>query len=313
MYSNEDMKKIAKIFIVIFLCSEMQPSVTQNNSYEQRVLYYSSHVNTTQASFSNAQHHASIRLKDHDQNFGNGHICSGVVIGPSVVLTTAQCVYNYNKNKPYHPSELKVVLASLSRYQLQEQTLIYSVTHSYQPKTFDTLRLRDNVAILMLERDIPEMNEYVQAITLPQAKVYNTNWYDKQNGGQFKVTTWLKTHEDLHLNHLMLLNASQVSDETCLQYYGKTLFTTGMLCINTNESLQEDFGSPLFVDNKLVGLRSLASGHLSPAIYTDVSHHAKWISEIIGDGTNQNSSIWGSMGFLLLTYVALKRSKFMKL
>lgn len=48
----------------------------------------------------------------------------------------------------------------------------------------------------MLERDIPEINEYVQAITVPQAKMYNTNnWYDKQNGGKLKVTTWLKTNE----------------------------------------------------------------------------------------------------------------------
>lgn len=111
----------------------------------------------------------------------------------------------------------------------------------------------------------------------------------------------------------MLLNASKASDDTCLQYYGKTIYTTGMLCVNTNESLNEDFGSPLFVDNKLVGLRSFASNQLSPTIYTDVSHHAKWIREVIGDGSNQNSSVWGTMGFLLLTFVALKRTKCMKL
>lgn len=102
---------------------------------------------------------------------------------------------SYNKNKPYHPSELKIVLASISRYQRQKQTLIFSVTHSYQPHTFDALSLRDNMAILMLEQDIPQMNEYVKPITLTQTQMYNTNWYDKQNGGKFKVTTWLKTKE----------------------------------------------------------------------------------------------------------------------
>ncbi|KAM7347098.1 granzyme M [Cochliomyia hominivorax] len=313
MYLNENIRKIAKIFIVVFLCSEMQSSVTQNSTYEDRILYYSPDLNSTEASFRTAQHHASIRLKEHDQPFGDGHICSGVVIAPSVVLTTAQCIYNYNKNKPYHPSELKVVLASMTRYQRQEQTLIYGVTHTYQPKTFNALKLHDNVAALMLDRDIPKINEYVKPITLPQTKLYNTNWYEKQNGGQFQVTTWLKTNDGLILNNLMLLNVSKLNDGTCEQYYGKTIYTNGMLCFNTNESLNKDFGSPVFVDNKLVGLRSFAAHHLAPAIYTDISHHAKWIQEVIGDGSNQNSSLWGSLVFLLLTFITLKRSKFIKI
>lgn len=83
----------------------------------------------------------------------------------------------------------------MTRYQKQEQALIFGVTHSYQPPTFNASKLQDNVAILMLERDIPKINDYVKPITLPQSKVYNTNWYDKQNGGEFKVTTWLKTNE----------------------------------------------------------------------------------------------------------------------
>ena len=111
----------------------------------------------------------------------------------------------------------------------------------------------------------------------------------------------------------MLLNASQLSDDICFDYYGNSLYTTGMLCVNTEESFVEDFGSPLFVDNKLMGLRSFASNHLSPAIYTDISHHTAWIREIIGDGTNQNGSFWGTLGFLLLTVMAIRRTKFMKL
>lgn len=110
----------------------------------------------------------------------------------------------------------------------------------------------------------------------------------------------------------MLLNVSQLNDNTCEKYYGKSLYSTGMLCFNTKESLNKDFGSPVFVNNKLVGLRSFAANHLAPAIYTDISHHAKWIREVVGDGSNQNSSIWGSLGFLMLTLLALKRTKFIK-
>lgn len=99
---------------------------------------------------------------------------------------------SYNDNKPYHPSELKVVLGSMQRYQRHEQTLIYSVTHSYQAPMFDAEKLRDNLAILMLESDVPVMSEHIEPITL---QTYNTNWYDKASHEQFKVTTWLKTQD----------------------------------------------------------------------------------------------------------------------
>lgn len=80
----------------------------------------------------------------------------------------------------------------MQRYQRHEQTLIYSVTHSYQAPMFDAEKLRDNLAILMLESDVPVMSEHIEPITL---QTYNTNWYDKASHEQFKVTTWLKTQD----------------------------------------------------------------------------------------------------------------------
>lgn len=71
-----------------------------------------------------------------------------------------------------------------------ETTLVYSVTHSYQPKTFNALKLHDNLAVLMLDSDIPIMNEFVQPIA-----PINANWYDKPNKENFKVTSWLKTNQ----------------------------------------------------------------------------------------------------------------------
>lgn len=41
-----------------------------------------------------APYQASIRLLDQELDyFGKGHICSGALVAPSVVLTVAQCVY----------------------------------------------------------------------------------------------------------------------------------------------------------------------------------------------------------------------------
>ncbi|XP_013099906.2 trypsin-1 [Stomoxys calcitrans] len=310
MYSQEDLRKIFKIVLVVMLCCEMQPSDTQLDTYEDRILYNRHDLNGTEASFNNTKYHASIRLKEKDQHYGVGHMCSGALIAPSVVLTTASCVYNYDENKPYHPSELKVVLGSMARYQRHEQTLIYSVTHSYQPATFDAEKLRDNLAILMLERDIPAVNEHIKPITL---QPYNTNWYDKESDKQFKVTTWLKTPEGLFLNPLMFLDATHVGDKECKQQYGH-LYGPGMLCMKTSTPMVlTDVGSPLFVDNKLMGLMSFTMGTDDSAVYTDITYHSKWIAEHIGNGHNQNSSVWGMLGFLTLTWIAVRRSKYFKL
>ncbi|XP_073829375.1 trypsin [Musca autumnalis] len=309
MYNHEDMKKFFKLAIVLLLCSEMQPSDTQLDTYEDRILYYRSDHNATVATLDSSKYHASIRLKEKDGRYGAGHICSGALIAPSVVLTAASCVYNYEDNKPYHPSELKVVLGSVARYQRHEQTLIFSVTHSYQAQTFDAIKLRDNLAILMLERDVPEASATIKPITLSP---YNTNWYSKETDKAHKVTTWMQTQDGLYLNSLMFLNAKKMRNEECMQQYG-AVFGPGMLCMTTEEStMLQDIGSPLFVENKLIGLMSLSNGQKSPAIYTDVAYHGKWIREVIGDGHNKNSAVWGMLGFLALTWLALKRSKYFK-
>ncbi|XP_061396175.1 chymotrypsin-2-like, partial [Musca vetustissima] len=298
MYNHEDMKKFFKLAIILLLCSEMQPSDTQLDTYENRILYYRADHNATVATLDSSKYHASIRLKQKDGRYGAGHICSGALIAPSVVLTAASCVYNYDTNKPYHPSELKVVLGSVSRYQRHEQTLIYSVTHNYQSPGFDAIKLRDNLAILMLENDVPEMNANIKPITL---QTYNTNWYSSNADMKFKVTSWLETQEGLFLNPLMFLDASRMENEECLKQYGP-VYGPGMLCMRTMEStMQHDIGSPLFLDNKLIGLMSFNNGLKNPAIFTDVSYHGKWIREVIGDGHHKNSAIWGMLGFLALT------------
>lgn len=102
---------------------------------------------------------------------------------------------SHHTHQPYHPSELSVVLASIDRYQRQEQTLVFGVTHSYQPDTFSVHHLKDNVAILMLEYDVPKANDFIKPITLPQAKQSTPAWYERRSENQFKVTTWLKTSE----------------------------------------------------------------------------------------------------------------------
>ncbi|XP_017479219.1 PREDICTED: vitellin-degrading protease [Rhagoletis zephyria] len=324
MHRAESSQQLVKIFILAFLCSEMHSSFTQSNAAEQPFNNYASSINGSEASLEHARYQASIRLALEDYIFGEGHICGGAVIAPSVVLTVGQCVHNYRTQTSRHPAELKVVMGTLNRYQRTEHTLVYGVTHVHQPKTFSARTLRDNIAIIMLERDIPPAHPTVKPIAL-SSKTFRSGeapemLSDSVERQTFEVTSWFATEQRVPYTQLMSLNASQLSDEQCVEKYGP-LYGPDTVCIGYKYGQQEaaceqDAGSPLIHNNQLLALTSTQSVDCKkisqPVVFVDVAHHAKWILEQIGDGTNCNSSVWGTLAFLLFTIWTAKRAKWHK-
>ncbi|XP_037939541.1 coagulation factor XII [Teleopsis dalmanni] len=314
MFDREHLRKILKIFIVAFLCCDLQISSLQTNTVAAHHDFDGEAFNGTLATLDKARYHASIRLSAKETKFGDGHICSGALVAPSVVLTVASCIYDYNSNMSRHPSELKVIMGTLNRYQRTKFTLVYGVTHVYQQKTFNPHTLRDNIAIILLERDIPEDHPIVQPIHINLLKTNtrtNVHANVKMQYG-YEVTSWC-AKESLPIAQLIAFNASELSNQAC-SINDKALSTQGTYCLELTHMEQvtcrENIGAPLHADNKLIGLVSHASTTKHTAIiYTDVSHHAKWILSTVGKGNNQNSSIWGVIGFLVFTIFTVKSRK----
>ncbi|XP_053948765.1 vitellin-degrading protease [Anastrepha ludens] len=324
MHRTESLQSLAKIFILAFLCSEMHSSFTQSNAAEHPFNNYPSSINGSETLLEHARHQASIRLAIQDYIFGEGHICGGAIIAPSVVLIVAQCVHNYQTQTARHPAELKVVMGTLNRYQRDEHTLVYGVTHVHQPKTFNARTLRDNIAIIMLERDIPPAHPTVQPASLSwktfRSGEVGENLSDAMKQQTYEVTSWFATEKQIPYTQLMSLNATQLSDAPCVAKFG-SLYGPDMVCMGYQHPLQEaaceqDAGAPLVHNNQLLALTSIQSvdckQSLQPTAFVDVAHHSKWISEQIGDGTNCNSSIWGTLAFLIFTIWTARRTKWVK-
>uniref|UniRef100_A0A1A9X5G1 Peptidase S1 domain-containing protein n=1 Tax=Glossina brevipalpis TaxID=37001 RepID=A0A1A9X5G1_9MUSC len=295
MHFNQRFNKCIKIIILTLLCNEMEKNFVSN--FEDTKPYYRNVVSGPLASQNNAQHHVSIRLKERDREFGKGHICSGVLIAPSVVLTAGHCIYNHKKKQSYHSSELIVVMGTLNRYHSTEQTLIYGVTHYYQSSTSHVQNLHNNLVIIMLERDVPTTTETVKMISWENFDNLSKN----RNTKNLKVTAFLHNEEGLPLNQLMFLNASitSLSRLDCLKY----------ICVDLSNIHLQDYGAPLIIDNQLIGIMSYSLDKYSTFMFIDITQYTDWIRQNIGDGHHRNSSAWGILGLIALTIFTIKQSK----
>ncbi|EDW29703.1 GL14900 [Drosophila persimilis] len=156
MQLNDHYRKIMKILIFAFLCTEMQTTFTHRDLAKKRSIGMAptggalTEGRSVAAWSQVASYQASIRLLAHERDyFGKGHICSGALVAPSVVLTVSSCVYSHARRKHYHPAELRVILGNSQRFAPNDQGLTMGVTHVHQPPK-DLAQ-----AIIRLERDIP--------------------------------------------------------------------------------------------------------------------------------------------------------------
>ncbi|ALC48340.1 CG6067 [Drosophila busckii] len=294
MQPNEHFKRVVKILIFAFLCTEMQTTYTHRELLQQRGIGRSQMSAGDKCVSIHPSYQASIRLLTEEQDyFGKGHICSGALVAPSVVLTVAQCLYNSAKRSYYHPAELRVALGNSQRFAPSAQGLVYGVTHIYQsPK-------QRSLAILMLEQDVPsaETQTRIQPIALPLANAVAA----QQPSDTWLVSSWGTAgyeQQQQQLHDLLNLPVNQTQCEQPQQ-----------LCVLYAEQVQQsqlalDTGATLTAENSLLGLRSE-----SQSTFVDVASHVDWIQECIGDGTNQNSSIWGMLGLLVFTVYVLKCSR----
>ncbi|XP_033246929.1 uncharacterized protein LOC108164466 isoform X1 [Drosophila miranda] len=245
-----------------------------------------------------ASYQASIRLLAHERDyFGKGHICSGALVAPSVVLTVSSCLYSHTRRKHYHPAELRVILGNPQRFAPNDQGLTMGVTHVHQPPKDLAL------AILMLERDIPVDHPQVQPVLLPHPEQPSSSLSETS----LQISTWGYDGHSRELHDLLTLNATQMS---CQQSRAQPQPQPQRICVQAET--MTSFGGQLFMDagatltdrNQLLGLCSADGGG-----FVDVASHVEWILTQIGDGSNQNSSFWGVLLVLAFTVYVLTVSR----
>ncbi|XP_037724599.1 uncharacterized protein LOC119556438 [Drosophila subpulchrella] len=303
MQLNDHWRKIVKTLIFAVLCTEMQTTYTHRDLAAKRGIGLAEMDAIAAATGEDrfrpkmlAPHQASIRLLSQERDyFGKGHICSGALVAPSVVLTVGSCIFSQVKRKHYHPSELRVMLGNPQRFAPHEQGLFFGVTHIHHPPKDLAL------AILMLEKDVPLDNPHIQPIGLPSPGT--TSVLDSESSNLLQISTWGYDADIRELHDLVTLNATHTS---CHQQQSKS----PRICVqpeatnSTPGQLYMDAGATLTERDRLLGLRSIDGG------FEDVATHVEWILAKIGDGGNQNSSIWGILGFLVFTgYVITISSK----
>ncbi|XP_022227410.1 uncharacterized protein LOC111077442 [Drosophila obscura] len=307
MQLNEHYRKIMKILIFAFLCTEMQTTFTHRDlAAKQRSIGLAPTGgdltalgrSAGAACSTVASYQASIRLLAHERDyFGKGHICSGALVAPSVVLTVSSCLYSHSRRSHYHPSELRVMLGNPQRFAPNELGLILGVTHVHQPPKELAL------AILMLERDVPVDHPQIQPLLLPNPDRPSSSLRDQT----LQISTWGYDGHSRELHDLLTLNATKTFCQTSQpppQSQPQIICVEAEGLSSTGGKLFMDAGATLTERNQLLGLRSADGGG-----FVEVASHVEWILTQIGDGTNQNSSFWGVLLFLSFTGYVLTVSR----
>uniref|UniRef100_A0A336M1B0 CSON007138 protein n=1 Tax=Culicoides sonorensis TaxID=179676 RepID=A0A336M1B0_CULSO len=256
---------------------------------------------------SDFKYQVSIRLKYLETPYGNGYICSGTLISPRTVLTSAQCVYSYQEDKIRDPKEFRVVLGSLWRTKFYPTLLERDVSKITIHKDFDRTSSRhsNDVAVLRLILAIPQ-----NAIDIAPLRIRNSTNTNALSG---RVSSWGDTSKLTPLVYADVLTRIDVTVQTAdkCRTIAPTL-SVDQICVTTNtngSTCNGDLGAPFVAFNELVGFvtHEKACNYESgqPIVITSAAYHKKWIDTNHGLSLKSMSAIFLIAISFLIWWTAL--------
>lgn len=221
---------------------------------------------------------SSVVLLEVYTGFENKYLCTGTIISPKFILTTASCVFGMSFVNVH-------VYAHMLRDQFEDKREIHRTDLPVHMNSYNGLDHINDIAIIELINPINMTGKnWIVPAELPTSSL--------AEGSAGETTGWgLRNLNDDHAASLLQENSLvTISANLCQQAYPRLNWssTNGRSCIQRSVNLPNcvsDIGSPFTVNNIVYGLQSFgqveACDSNSPNGITDVFTHISWIRGII--------------------------------
>ncbi|CAG9801378.1 unnamed protein product [Chironomus riparius] len=206
--------------------------------------------------------------------YEKNYFCSGSLISPKFVLTSAYCLFGITFVNVH-------VYANKLRDEFEEKRSIYRVSNSdfMLGPQFDGLQHLNDVGLIRMP-DSFTAKTYIAYAQLPTTPLVV--------GTEIKTYGWglLKFVDDHAASYKQELPLRILSEVECVEAYPNLNWSQGYqgrLCVKaiSGTNCVSDFGSPFIVNNVVFGIQSAGQSEAcdgnQPNLIQDVFYHADWI------------------------------------